>query len=178
MPRPDYVPQLATLVAAPPPVDEWIHEIKFDGYRIGARVHKGRVTLYTRNGNDWTAAFPDVAAAVTRLGLDDALIDGEAAAVLPDGRTCFQALPNTPAQRGTLVYFVFRLRRLNGERLDSLPLEERKAKLRALVGGRQTGRIRFSEHVTGKGDSFFTQACHLGLEGIVSKRRDQPHKAG
>jgi bifunctional non-homologous end joining protein LigD len=107
MPHPDYVPQLATLVATPPSGDEWLHEIKYDGYRIGARVRKGRVTLYTRNGNDWTAAFPEIVAAVERLGLGDALIDGEAAMVLPDGRTSFQAMQNAgePSRRGTLVYF-------------------------------------------------------------------------
>src|SRR5437867_1953979 len=134
MPHPDYVPQLATLVAAPPSGDEWLHEIKYDGYRIGARVRRGRVLLYTRNGNDWSAAFPEIVAAVHKLALDDALIDGEAAVVLPDGRTSFQALQNTgdAANRGTLVYFVFDLLRLNGEMLETLPLEERKARLKKL----------------------------------------------
>jgi bifunctional non-homologous end joining protein LigD len=180
MPHLDYVPQLATLVAAPPTGDAWLHEIKFDGYRIGARVRKGRVSLYTRNGNDWTAAFPAVVEALQKLGLDDALIDGEAAIVLPDGRTSFQALQNTsaPANRGTLVYFVFDLLRLNGEKLEALPLEERKARLKKLVGSRKTGRIRFSEHIDGNGEAFLAEACRAGLEGIVSKRRDQPYRAG
>jgi len=177
----DYVPQLATLVADPPSGDEWLHEIKFDGYRIGARVRKGAVTLYTRNGNDWTTAFPEIVDAVRKLCVEDALIDGEVAVVLPDGRTSFQALQNasfSPAKRGTLVYFVFDLVRLEGERLEALPLEERKARLRKLVGGRKTGRIRFSEHISGHGDKFFDQACRLGLEGIVSKRRDLPYRPG
>ena len=177
----DYVPQLATLVAAPPSGDEWLHEIKFDGYRIGARVRKGAVTLFTRNGNDWTAAFPEIAEAVQKLGVDAALIDGEVAVVLPDGRTSFQALQNAmsnPAHRRTLVYFVFDLLRLDGEHLEKLPLEERKARLKKLVGGRETGRARFSEHVVGNGDAFFAQACRLGLEGIVSKRRDLPYQPG
>jgi len=180
MPHPDYVPQLATLVDAPPSGDEWFHEIKYDGYRIGAHVRKRRVTLYTRNGNDWTAAFPDIVAAVEKLGLDDALIDGEAAVVLPDGRTSFQALQNTgdATQRGTLVYFVFDLLRLNGTSLETLPLEERKARLKKLVGARKNGRLRFSEHIEGNGEAFFAQACHAGLEGIVSKRRDQAFRAG
>jgi bifunctional non-homologous end joining protein LigD len=179
-PRPDYVPQLATLVDTPPSGDEWLHEIKYDGYRIGARVRQGRVSLYTRNGNDWTAAFPDIADAVGTLGLDDALIDGEVAVVLPDGRTSFQALQNTGAaeHRGTLVYFVFDLLRLNGKDPERLPLEERKAMLKRLVGGRSTGRIRFSEHIDGNGEAFFAEACRAGLEGIVSKRRDQPYRAG
>src|SRR5262245_28294269 len=180
MKQSDYLPQLATLVETPPSGDEWLHEIKYDGYRIGARVQKGRVTLYTRNGNDWTAAFPDIADAIGKLGVDDALIDGEAAALLPDGRTSFQALQNAASaqSRSGVVYFVFDLLRLEGERLDALPLAERKARLKALVGGRKTGRIRFSEHVTGHGKAFFDQACRLGLEGIVSKRGDLPHRPG
>jgi bifunctional non-homologous end joining protein LigD len=178
MPPSDYVPQLATLVDRPPSGDEWLHEIKYDGYRIGARVRKGRVSLLTRNGNDWTASFPDIADAVQQLGPEDALIDGEAAVVLPDGRTSFQSLQNTGANRGTLVYFVFDLLRLDGAKLERLPLEERKARLKKLVGGRKTGRIRFSEHIEGNGDAFFDQACRAGLEGIVSQRRDQPYQPG
>ncbi|HEY3162637.1 MAG TPA: DNA ligase D [Vicinamibacterales bacterium] len=180
MPHPDYVPQLATLVDRAPSGDEWFHEIKYDGYRIGARVRKGQVSLYTRNGNDWTASFPPIADAVRKLDLDDALIDGEAAVVLPDGRTSFQAMQNAgdAANRGTVVYFVFDLLRLNGATLEALPLEERKARLRKLVGGRKTGRIRFSEHIEGNGQAFFDHACRAGLEGIVSKRRDQPYRAG
>src|SRR5678809_528726 len=139
-PHPDYVPQLATLVATPPSGDDWLHEIKYDGYRIGAHVRKRRVTLYTRNGNDWTAAFPEIAAAIEKLGLDDALIDGEAAMVLPDGRTSFQAMQNAgdPSRHGTLVYFVFDLLRLNGEALQSQPLHERKTRLKKLVGAKKT----------------------------------------
>src|ERR1700689_5831352 len=108
----DYVPQLATLVAEAPSGDEWLHEIKFDGYRIGARVRKGAVALYTRNGNDWTATFPEIVEAVKKLGVDDALLDGEVAVLMPDGRTSFQGLQHAssgPAARGTLVYFVFDL---------------------------------------------------------------------
>jgi bifunctional non-homologous end joining protein LigD len=174
-----YEPQLATLVEDPPSGDEWFHELKFDGYRIGASVRKGAVALYTRNGNDWTKTFPSIAEAVQRLGVDAALIDGEVAVVLPDGRTSFQALQNsTSAHRGPLVYFVFDLLRLDGERLEALPLEERKARLKKLVGSRKTGAIRYSEHVVGHGDVFFTQACRMGLEGIVSKRRDLPYRPG
>src|SRR5215218_3836014 len=106
MPHPVYVPQLATLVATPPSGAEWLHEIKYDGYRIGARLRQGRVSLYTRNGNDWTATFPEIVGALRKLAVDDALIDGEAAIVLPDGRTSFQAMQNAgdAANRGTMVY--------------------------------------------------------------------------
>lgn len=181
MPPVDYRPQLATLAASPPAGDEWLHEIKFDGYRIGCRIRRGRVTLTSRNGHDWTAAFPEIAAAAANLPARDALLDGEVAMVLPDGRTSFQALQNASAgaaSRAALVYFVFDLLRLEGKSLEALPLEERKARLRALVGRRKTGRIRYADHVAGRGDEFFRQACRLGLEGIVSKRRDLPYAHG
>jgi bifunctional non-homologous end joining protein LigD len=178
---PEYRPQLATLVKEPPSGDEWLHEIKYDGYRIGARVRNGRIALYTRNGNDWTAAFPEIAEALRKLTVSDALIDGEVAMVLPDGRTSFQVLQNAfsgEQPRAALVYFVFDLLRLDGARIGPLPLEERKARLRKLVGRRKASRLRYSDHVLGHGEAFFARACRSGLEGIVSKRRDQPHRAG
>ena len=95
MAHPDYDPQLATLVKTPPSGDEWLHEIKFDGYRIGCRIGSGGVSLYTRNGKDWTAAFPAIAAAAQKLATTDALLDGEIAVIMPDGRTSFQGLQNT-----------------------------------------------------------------------------------
>jgi bifunctional non-homologous end joining protein LigD len=181
MPHSDYTPQLATLVKAPPSGDEWLHEIKYDGYRIGCRIRGGRVALISRNGKDWTAAFPEIAAAAGELPVDDALLDGEVAMVLPDGRTSFQALQNAAsgeATRGALVYFVFDLLRLDGERIASQPLDSRKTRLKTLVGRGKTGRIRYSDHVDGSGQSVFDQACRVGLEGIISKRRDQPHQPG
>ena len=181
MPAPDYRPQLATLVKEAPLGDEWLHEVKYDGYRIGARVRNGRVALYSRNGKDWTAAFPGVAESVAALGASDALLDGEVAMVLPDGRTSFQALQNvlsSEATGATIAYFVFDLLRLDGERLGPLPLEERKVRLRKLVGRRKAGTVRYSDHVIGRGDEFFRQACDAGLEGIISKRRDQPSHPG
>jgi bifunctional non-homologous end joining protein LigD len=181
VPPVDYRPQLATLATSPPAGDEWLHEIKFDGYRIGCQIRRGRVTLTSRNGHEWTAAFPEIAAAAATLPARDAFLDGEVAMVLPDGRTSFQALQNASAgtaSRAALVYFVFDLLRLEGKSLEALPLEERKARLRALVGRRKTGRIRYADHVAGRGDEFFRQACRLGLEGIVSKRRDLPYVHG
>lgn len=177
----EYRPQLAMLVKAPPAGDQWLHEIKFDGYRIGCRIRGGRVTLTSRNGHDWTAAFPEIVAAAAKLKARDALLDGEAAMVLPDGRTSFQALQHAftgTAPRAGLVYFVFDLLRHDGRSLEALPLEERKTRLRALVGRRTTGRIRYAAHVEGRGEEFFRQACRHGLEGIISKRRDEPYHAG
>jgi bifunctional non-homologous end joining protein LigD len=178
---PLYQPQLATLVSAPPSGDEWLHEIKLDGYRIGCLIHDGRARLITRNGNDWTAAYPEIAGAALDLPVRDALIDGEVVMLLPDGRTSFQALQNASSGRGsrdTLVYFVFDLLSVDGEHLARLPLEERKARLRTLVSGRKTGRIRYTDHVVGHGEAFFEQACRAQLEGTVSKRRDLPYSRG
>ncbi len=181
MPAPDYRPQLATLVKEPPSGDEWLHEIKYDGYRIGARIRNGRITLYSRTGKEWTAAFPEIVSAVETLGVTDAMLDGEVAIVLPDGRTSFQALQNAfsgEAPRATLTYFVFDLLRLDGERLETLALEDRKTRLEPLVGRRRRGAIRYSEHVIGNGKAFFDHACRARLEGIISKRRDRPYHSG
>jgi len=176
----DYVPQLAALVRSPPAGDEWLHEIKFDGYRIGCRIAGGQVRLISRNGKDWTDAFPAIAGAAARLRTRDALLDGEVVVVLPDGRTSFEALQQAArggAEHAALAYFVFDLLRLDGERLDRLPLETRKVRLRRLLG-RTRGRIRYTDHVEGHGEAFLREACRLGLEGIVSKRRDLPYHAG
>ncbi|HEX5473082.1 MAG TPA: DNA ligase D [Vicinamibacterales bacterium] len=175
-----YRPQLAQLVKKAPDGPEWVHELKYDGYRIGCRIERGRVALISRNGRDWTAAFPEIVTAAARLRTPRALLDGELCAVLPDGRTSFQALQN--AASGTphrsLVYFVFDLLLLGERDLTREPLERRKTALAALVGTRQTGRIRYAEHIEGRGPDAFAQACRLGLEGIVSKRREQPYLLG
>jgi bifunctional non-homologous end joining protein LigD len=176
-----YLPQLATLVTAPPTGDGWCHEIKFDGYRIGCRVTGERVTLLSRNGKDWTGNFPEVVAAVRALGVSDALIDGEVAAVLPDGRTSFQALQNVMRRSGgkaALVYFVFDLLRLGGSSLEGEPLVTRKTRLAALVGRGGKGVVRLSEHIEGDGPQFLKHACAAGLEGIISKRLDGPYHHG
>ena len=119
-----YEPQLATLVKTPPSGDEWLHEIKFDGYRIGCQVRGDRVTLTSRNGKDWTAAFPAIVDAARRITSTDVLLDGEVAAVLPDGRTSFQAMQQRDSVNATIVYFVFDLLYLEGVRVASLPLKE------------------------------------------------------
>ena len=181
MPHPDYDPQLATLVKEPPSGSGWVHEIKYDGYRIGCRLRGGRATLISRNGKDWTAAFPDIAAAAAALPITNGLLDGEVCIVLPDGRTSFQLLQNAfsgGTSGGTLTYFVFDLLRLDDERLQAMPLTERKARLKALVGRRKGARLRYAEHVAGDGPAFFDQACRLGLEGIISKRASEPYRPG
>ena len=177
----DYHPQLATLGSEPPGGDRWLHEIKYDGYRIGCVIDKRGARLISRNGKDWTHVFPTIAEAAQTLKTRDAIIDGEVAMVMPDGRTSFAALQQAAAgtvSHTPLVYFVFDLLRLDGERLDRLPLEERKARLLALVGGRKTKRIRYAEHIVGDGEKLFEHATNIGLEGIISKRRDLPYEPG
>ena len=177
----DYAPQLATLVGTPPEGDQWLHEIKFDGYRIGCIIENGTVRLITRKGNDWTEQFPEVVAAARKLPVTDALIDGEVAMLMPDGRSSFEALQQALAgstSRAPLVYLVFDVLRIDGTPTTRLPLEERKALLKKIVGRRKTGRIRYVDHVEGHGDVLLDHAAQLGLEGIVSKRRDLPYYAG
>ena len=171
--------QLATLAKAPPEGSGWIHEVKYDGYRIGCAIEGGRVTLLSRNGLDWTDRFPEVAAAARRLSARRALLDGEVAAVLPDGRTSFQALQNAQsAKRGTIAYFVFDLLRLDREDLAAWPLLERKAALERLVGDGERSVVRYAPHVEGVGREVLAAACRAGLEGIVSKRGDAPYRPG
>jgi bifunctional non-homologous end joining protein LigD len=173
--------QLATLVDEPPRGAEWLHEMKFDGYRILARLDRGHARLLSRNGKDWTAHFPTVAKAVEGLPARTALLDGEVAVVLPSGTTSFQALQNalTAQDQGQLAYFLFDLLHLEGTSLVEARLEERKAVLQDLLGTPTPGSpLRYSDHVAGSGEQFFQQACKLGVEGIVSKRRDAPYEPG
>ncbi len=173
-------PQLATLVSAPPAGDSWLHEIKFDGYRILCRVQKGRTTLWSRNARNWTTQFPGIAGAAARLPVQEALLDGEIALLLPNGTTSFQALQNSLSgeRQGQIVYFVFDLLHLDGQDLTGATLENRKRALEALVGTRSDGSIRYSAHVVGRGDEFLRQTCRASLEGVVSKRREGPYEPG
>lgn len=180
---PDRVsPQLAELVAAPPSGDGWLHEMKFDGYRILARRDGTSVTLLSRNGREWTDHFPTVAESVGALPAGQVLLDGEVAVVTPDGRTSFQALQNfmsSGGRGGDLVYMVFDLLHLDGYDLINARLEDRKAVLARLLGapGGEPPALRYSDHVIGSGAEFFSEACRLGLEGVVSKRRTAPYQS-
>ncbi len=176
----DFHAQLALLVKDAPEGDQWLHEIKFDGYRIGALIDNGKVRLLSRNGNDWTSRFPTIVAACSRLPVKTALLDGEVAAVLADGRTSFQALQNTFSASSPLplVFFVFDLLHLDGIAVCELGLEERKRRLKPLIGRGKSEVVRYSDHVIGGGPAFFVRACELGAEGIISKRRDLPYRAG
>jgi len=175
-----YRAQLATLVDEAPSDPRFIHELKYDGYRIGCIIQRGEVRLESRRGNDWTAQFPELVAAAEKLSVRDAMLDGEVAIVLPDGRTSFQALQNAFAgsPRQGLTYFVFDLLYLDGQSLAELPLEQRKARCEELLRPLKGDQIRFSPHFDADGPTVFQRACALGAEGIVSKRRDRAHRPG
>ena len=172
-------PQLATLVDRPPTGDDWVHEIKYDGYRLLCRVQDHSARLYSRNGKDLTAKLATTARAVERLaGLQDGWLDGELVALRPDGRTSFNGLQAalSEGRDRDLVYYVFDLPYFNGQDLTSEPLRARKARLAALLRSRRAGPLRYSDHVQGDGAVFQQQACEFGLEGIICKRADSPYR--
>ncbi|HTT78091.1 MAG TPA: DNA ligase D, partial [Stellaceae bacterium] len=173
-------PQLATPAETAPDGDEWLHEIKYDGYRLLARIDHGAVTLITRGGLDWTAKFPALAEALAKLPVEEALIDGEIVALLPDGRPDFGALQEALSRgaTGDLVFYAFDLLYLDGDDLAGAALEDRKTALAAIVPPHSSGMLRYSDHQAGRGPAFFAQAGNYRLEGIVSKRRNRPYRAG
>ncbi|HEX9146687.1 MAG TPA: DNA ligase D, partial [Candidatus Binatia bacterium] len=176
-------PELATLVDAVPPANEWLHEIKLDGYRTLCRIDHGRVTLLTRRAQDWTERFKLVAAAAKRLPVSEAFLDGEIVALDEEGKSSFQRLQNLMKGSGASppLYFVFDLLHVDGRDLRGAPLELRKELLEKLLEG--TGRsgekecLRYSPHWIGQGETLYRECCRRGLEGIISKRRDQPYRS-
>jgi bifunctional non-homologous end joining protein LigD len=173
-------PELATLVEKPPEGEGWLHEIKYDGYRIIAAVAGDQVRLYTRRGKDWTQRFRSPVEHLQKLRLTSALLDGEVVVMDKSGRTDFGALQRAIEEGNkNLTYFVFDLLQLDGEDLRRLPLRERKALLQKLLTKvAKHGSIRFSEHSQGNGGQAFARACRRGFEGIVSKRADAPYRSG
>jgi bifunctional non-homologous end joining protein LigD len=169
--------ELATLVDDAPTGDGWVHEIKFDGYRMLSRVDDGECVIVSRNGKEWTASFPTIANALVRLPMKSGWIDGEIVVLDANGRTSFQALQNVLSEglSAKLVYYVFDLPYADGYDLRDATLVERKKLLAKIVG--EGSVVRYSDHVAGDGPQFFAQACRLGVEGIVSKRADSRYVA-
>jgi bifunctional non-homologous end joining protein LigD len=174
--------ELATLVREPPTGDGFIHEVKFDGYRVLVRVDAGHVQLLTRGGEEWTERMPSLAQAARALEVESAILDGEFVALDEKGVSDFQLLQNSFSGKASapLVYYAFDLLYLNGVDLRSAPLLERKAALQELLGEKpKTAAIlRYSDHVQGQGAEFFAHAKAQGLEGIVSKRADSSYRSG
>jgi bifunctional non-homologous end joining protein LigD len=167
-------PQLATLKTKAPKGDQWLHEIKYDGYRIQVHANRGRKKVYTRNGLDWTKRFSTIAAALDIPG--EAIIDGEVV-VVHEGRTNFSELQAELAagRQDRLVYYAFDLLWRDGD-LRKLPQIERKQALLDLLGESDTPHpVLFSEHLIGDGQQMFEHAAKLNWEGIISKRADAPY---
>jgi len=167
--------QLATLVDHVPAGAGWLHEVKFDGYRALVAVAGSTVKAYTRHGLDWTDRFAPVVAAIAKLGLGSALIDGEVVALDKEGRPSFSALQAALKTGGELHYFAFDLLEQDGEDLTALPNVERKDRLAALLA-EAAPPIHYAEHIASGGEKLFETLCGGGYEGIVSKRADAPYR--
>ncbi len=164
--------QLATLVDTVPTGDRWLHEIKYDGYRLLVAVGGGSARAYTRSGLDWSEKFAGIVNEAATLKLRSALLDGEAVVMDADGRSGFQALQGAlKGAPATIDYVAFDLLELDGEDLTGLPLTERKARLRAILA-EGSHRLRYSEHVEGNGEKLLHSFCDAGLEGVISKTAD------
>ena len=177
-------PQLATLVDSVPQGDEWLHEIKFDGYRILCRIDNKHARFLTREAQDWTGRFGALVEAAQGLPLRQAFLDGEVVALEENGKTNFQLLQNSIKQNNTatLVYFVFDLLYLDGSDLTRSPLRDRKKILEQILKPKRAKKapnsLRYSEHWIGQGDELYQESCRKGLEGIISKKADQPYRSG
>jgi bifunctional non-homologous end joining protein LigD len=173
-------PQLCVVVERPPSGAGWVHEIKFDGYRVQLRVEGGKATLKTRKGQDWTEKFEAIAKEAKAL--PDVLIDGEIVALDSHGAPDFSGLQAALSDGKTddLIFFAFDLLFADGEDLRRTPLGERKARLKELLEGRgrKQGVIRYVEHFETGGDAILQSACKLSLEGIVSKKLSAPYRSG
>ncbi len=171
-----FKPQLTDHRDAAPDGDRWLHEIKWDGYRLLADLHGGEVKLRSRNGLDWTGDFPEVVQAVQALPVDDARLDGELVVLDEKGRSDFAALQRVidGSSKAPLRYLLFDLPGVAGVDISAAPLLERKTLLKALIGD-TPGTLAFSDHVLGHGPQVFAASGKAGYEGIVSKQVDAPY---
>ncbi|MHC2337160.1 non-homologous end-joining DNA ligase [Bradyrhizobium sp. USDA 4454] len=169
-------PALATPIDKVPSGARWIHEIKFDGYRVQAHLANEEVRVYTRRGNDWTKRFKKIAEDAWHISAASAIIDGEIVVPSPDGTTDFSVLQNELRGHSTRIVLVaFDLLYLNGRDLRKLPLKARKAVLKKLIAGTE---VQFSESFEVDGREMFAHACKLGYEGVVSKVTDSVYPTG
>jgi len=173
------VPQLATLTKQAPADDQWLHEIKFDGYRMICRIDGEEISFTSRNQQSWTTRLEHLVEQAKSLPVKQVILDGEVVALETNGATNFQGLQNAFSEgRGQdLLYYAFDILYLDGYDLTRSPLRSRKQVLADLIR-KDLGHIRYSEHIIGHGPDFFAQACKLKLEGIISKRADRPYSEG
>jgi bifunctional non-homologous end joining protein LigD len=177
----DFRPQLATLASRVPDGENWLHELKFDGYRALAFFENGKVRLISRNGNDWTARFQAVADALEELPIKNAILDGEVVSLDSNGLSNFQQLQNQ-MKRGddeSLVDYLFDMPHCEGYDLTRTPLAERKEVLARLVlsaNPKNEGTLRYSDHIAGHGEKVLQHACRSAMEGVVCKRADSAYQ--
>jgi len=160
----------------PPSGGAWLHEIKHDGFRVIARKTGNRVKLYSRSGNDLTYRFPLIVEALVKLRSRSCIIDGEAVACGEDGITSFDRIRYRRHDASVFLYG-FDLIELDGEDMRRDPLSVRKATLASLLAHAASG-LRLNEHIQADGPDVFHHACMMGLEGIVSKRKDSRYRSG
>lgn len=174
---PDLIkPELATLVESAPEGD-WRYEIKFDGYRVMARVAEGNVQLFTRNGHDWTHKLPHQADAIAGLGLESAWLDGEMVVANDEGVPDFQALQNAfeAGRSGNIIYYLFDMPFLNGMDLREVPLEQRRAALSKVLERTDDEVLRYSEDFAEVPEVLLNSACQMKMEGLIGKRAGSPY---
>ncbi|MCK1358935.1 non-homologous end-joining DNA ligase [Bradyrhizobium sp. 199] len=176
-PLPGFIkPALASSVERVPSGERWIHEIKFDGYRVQVHLADDAATIYTRRGRDWTRRFKKVAEDAWHIKAGSAIIDGEVVVPAANGTTDFSVLQNElRGNSSKIVLVAFDLLYLNGRDIRSVPLLERKAELKKIISGTD---VQFSESFEIDGRKMFTHACKVGLEGVVSKVRDSSYTSG
>jgi bifunctional non-homologous end joining protein LigD len=169
-------PALASSAEKVPGGDRWLHEIKFDGYRVQVHLANEAVKVFTRRGNDWTKRFRKIADDAWHIGAGSAIIDGEVVVLSENGTTDFSVLQNELKGKSTKIVLVaFDLLYLNGYDLRRLPLIERKTHLKKIIDGTD---IQFSESFEVDGPEMYAHACKVGLEGVVSKLRDSAYASG
>ncbi|MCK8686338.1 DNA ligase D [Pseudomonas umsongensis] len=174
---PDQIkPELATLVEKAPG-GQWSYEVKFDGYRIMARIDHDEVKLFTRNGHDWTHKLPDQAKALAALGLESAWLDGEMVVTDEQGVPDFQALQNAfkAGRSGNILYYLFDLPYLNGVDLREVPVEERRAALSTVLKTSKDPLLRFSDAFGEDPEALLNSACQMQMEGLIGKRLGSPY---
>ena len=172
-------PQLPTLVGQPPGGADWFHEVKHDGYRTLLAINRGGAIAYTRNGYDWTARYPGIIRAATKLSCKSAMLDGEVIVQDARGASDFEALQSGLRTRGApLIFYAFDLLHLDGRDLRNEPLSERRRKLKNLIKPDPLNVLQFSEEFAGDGAEFFKACAEHQLEGIVSKLATAPSRSG
>ncbi|HYE98953.1 MAG TPA: DNA ligase D, partial [Planctomycetota bacterium] len=171
-------PQKATLVDHVPSGSNWIHEMKYDGYRCLLAIGGGKAKVYTRSGLDWSDKFPEIVAAASEIEVGSALLDGEIVRLDEEGRSSFSALQQAISEGGRgLTLFAFDALEIDGEDLTKLPNIERKNRLASMLGEGRPPVILYADHIVGRGEELLRAMCDAGQEGIISKKADAPYRS-